>query len=197
MKQIQVSGCHEISKVSLVILIDCYWSATIYCKSLMVILIYGSWSATTYCKSLMTDASLKEGSICDLMMIKIMFSYGLTTRCYDISWYSDTLQWRHNELDSVSNHQTHDCLLNRLFRTRSKKTSKLRVTGLCVGNSPGTGEFPTQIASNTENVSIWWRHHDTNASPAHTHRPSLLMTYFVSFGLLSIYCLRSDPPPPF
>ena len=46
-----------------------------------------------------------------------------------------------------------------LFRHRSKKTSKLRVTGLCVGNSPGTGEFPAQMASNAENVSIWWRHH--------------------------------------
>ena len=33
----------------------------------------------------------------------------------------------------VSNHQPHDCLLNRLFRHRSKKTSKLRVTGLCEG----------------------------------------------------------------
>ena len=38
--------------------------------------------------------------------------------------------------------------------------SKLRVTGLCVGNSPGTGEFPAQMASNAENVSIWWRHHE-------------------------------------
>ena len=38
-------------------------------------------------------------------------------------------------------------------------TSKLRVTGLCVGNSPGTGEFPAQMASNAENVSMWWRHH--------------------------------------
>ena len=28
-----------------------------------------------------------------------------------------------------------------------------------VGNSPGTGEFPAQMASNAENVSIWWRHH--------------------------------------
>ena len=69
------------------------------------------------------------------------------------------LRWRHNERDSVSNHQPHDCLLNRLFRRRSKKTSKLRVTGLCVGNSPGTGEFPAQMASYAENVSIWWRHH--------------------------------------
>ena len=40
-----------------------------------------------------------------------------------------------------------------------KKTSKLRVAGLCVGNSPVTGEFPAQMASNAENVSIWWRHH--------------------------------------
>ena len=52
------------------------------------------------------------------------------------------LQWRHNECDGVSNHHTHDCLLNRLFRCRSKKTSKLRVTGLCAENSQVTGEFP-------------------------------------------------------
>ena len=68
------------------------------------------------------------------------------------------LQWRHNGRDSVSNHQPHDCLLNRLFRRRSKKTSKLRVTGLFAGNSPG--EFLAQMASHAENVSIWWRHHD-------------------------------------
>ena len=42
---------------------------------------------------------------------------------------------------------------------RSKEISKLRVTYLCEGNSPVTGEFPTQRPSNTENVSIWWRHH--------------------------------------
>ena len=40
------------------------------------------------------------------------------------------------------------------------ETSKLCVTGLCVGNSPGNGEFSAQMASNTENVSIWWRHHE-------------------------------------
>ena len=69
------------------------------------------------------------------------------------------LQWRHNERDGVSNHQRLDCLLNRLFRCRSKKTSKLCITGLYEGNSPVTGEFPAQMASNAENVSIWWRHH--------------------------------------
>ena len=69
------------------------------------------------------------------------------------------LKWRYNELASVSNHQPHDCFLNRLFTCRSTKTSKLCVTGLCEGNSPVTGEFPAQRASNAENVSIWWRHH--------------------------------------
>ena len=43
--------------------------------------------------------------------------------------------------------------------SRSKKTPKLRLTGLCAGNSPGTGEFPAQMASYAENISIWWRHH--------------------------------------
>ena len=76
------------------------------------------------------------------------------------------LRWRHNGPDSVSNHQPHHCLLNCLFRHRSKKTSKLRVTGLCAGNSPGTGEFPAQMASNAENVSIWWRHHVSNGCHA-------------------------------
>ena len=65
----------------------------------------------------------------------------------------------YNDVIIVSNHQPHDCLLNRWFRHRSKKISKLRVTGLCEGNSPVTGEFPAQRASNVENVSIWWRHH--------------------------------------
>ena len=69
------------------------------------------------------------------------------------------LQWRHNGRDSVSNHQPHGCLLSRPFRRRSKKISKLPVTGLCAVNSPVTCEFPAQRASNVENVSIWWRHH--------------------------------------
>ena len=60
------------------------------------------------------------------------------------------LRWRHNGRDSVSNHQPHGCFVNRLFRHRSKKTPKLRVTGLCAGNSPGTGEFPAQMASHAE-----------------------------------------------
>ena len=71
------------------------------------------------------------------------------------------LQWRHNEREGVSNRQFLDCLLNRLFRRRPKKTPKLRVTGICEGNPPVTDGFPSERASNAENVSIWWHHHGT------------------------------------
>ena len=53
-----------------------------------------------------------------------------------------TLQWGHNGRDSISNHQSHDCLLNRLFRRRSKKTQKLRVVGLCFGEFTGDRWIP-------------------------------------------------------
>ena len=70
--------------------------------------------------------------------------------CFLVYWYRSpegyrwwrALRWRHNGCDSVSNHQPYDCLLSRLFRPRWKKTSKLRVTGLCVGNSPGPVNSP-------------------------------------------------------
>ena len=55
---------------------------------------------------------------------------------------STTPQWRHNGRDGVSNHRRLYCLLNLLFRRRSKKTSKLRVTGLCKDNPPMTGGSP-------------------------------------------------------
>ena len=65
-----------------------------------------------------------------------------------------------HDRDGVSNHQRLDGLLNRLFKHRSKKTSKLCITGLCGGNSMVTGEFPSQRPSKAKNVSIWWRHHE-------------------------------------
>ena len=91
-----------------------------------------------------------------------------------------SLQWRHNERDGVSNPQSHDCLLNGLFRHRSKKTWKLRVTGLCAGNSLVTGEFPAQKASSAENVSIWWRHHVTQ----HDMKMYFLTSEWNIFGCL-------------
>ena len=89
---------------------------------------------------------------------------------------TNTLRWR----DSVSNHQPHDCLPSRLFRRRSKKTSKLRVTDLFVGNSLGTGEFPAQMASNAENVSIWWRHHETEIGSRDTNEQPVCIKHNLS-----------------
>ena len=89
---------------------------------------------------------------------------------------SFTLQWRHNERDGVSNRQPIDCLLNRLFRHRSKKTSKLRVIGLCAADSTVTCEFPAQRISNAENISIWWRHHDMHRNKLHIAR--IPLNYF-------------------
>ena len=97
-----------------------------------------------------------------------------------------TLPWRHNELAGVSNHQHHDCLLNCLSTRRSKKTSKFRVTGLCVGNSLGTGEFPAQRASNAENVSIWWRHHDMPAYLCRTFTSTNAGFLIGPFGKISL-----------
>ena len=74
--------------------------------------------------------------------------------------FESTLLWRHNGRDGVSNHQPYDCLLNRLFRHRSKNISKLRITGPYAANPPVTDEFLAQMARNAENVSIWWRHHE-------------------------------------
>ena len=71
-----------------------------------------------------------------------------------------TSEWRHNERNGVSNSRRLHCLLNCWFSRRSKKTSKFCFTGLCEGNSPVTDEFPAQRASNAENVSKWWSHHN-------------------------------------
>ena len=73
--------------------------------------------------------------------------YGFLFHCSRrITW-----RWRHNGHVWVSNHQPHDWLLNLSCMQRSKKTSKVRVTGLCERWIPHTK------ASNAENVSIMCR----------------------------------------
>ena len=76
-----------------------------------------------------------------------------------ISWWCMVfpipLHWRDHERNGVSNHEPHDCFLNRLFRRRSNKTSKL--ASLAFVWWPMNS--PSQRAKNAENVSIWWRLH--------------------------------------
>ena len=71
-------------------------------------------------------------------------SRSLLLRCCHVCSQTHKSQWRHNGRDGVLNHQPHDRLLNRLFRLRSTKTSKLGVNALCAANSPVTGEFPAR-----------------------------------------------------
>ena len=69
-----------------------------------------------------------------------------------------TSQWPRRRLKSPA---------SRLFtqpfiQTQIKENIKApRHWPLC-GEFTGTGEFPAQRASNAENASIWWRHHDTS-----------------------------------
>ena len=105
-----------------------------------------------------------------------------------------TLRWRHNGCDGVSNHQPHHCLLNRLFGCRSKKASKLRITGLCAGNSPGpgTGEFPAQMARNAENVSIWWRHHEDVIRRWFPGAMPFLWRFLAPNGVRACICIQNS-----
>ena len=82
----------------------------------------------------------------------------LDRRCLSPTVTKVSLHWRHTERDGVSNHQHLG-----LFRRRSKKTSRLRVTGLWEGNPPVIGGLPPKRASDAEIVYIWWCHHDTKA----------------------------------
>ena len=89
---------------------------------------------------------------------RLLTPQGELLRVEVFTQFSSSLQWRYNGRNGVSNHRRLDCMLNRLFRLRSKKTSKLNATGLCEGKPPVTCGFPSQKARDAENVSIWWRH---------------------------------------
>ena len=126
-----------------------------------------------------------------------------------IKFMSNSLRWRHNGRDSVSNHQPHDGLLNRLFRRRSKKTSKLRVTGLCAGNSPGPVNSPHKgpvtrkmfpfddvimsfQLSATETPVMMISHHCCQATG---HYPSQCWTRFLSlYGVFRPQCINTLRP---
>ena len=73
----------------------------------------------------------------------------------------DTLLWRHNRRDGISNQQPHDCLLKCLFRPRSKKTPNSSASLACVrGIHRWSVNSPCKRSVTRQNVSIWWRHHE-------------------------------------
>ena len=93
--------------------------------TLKILIVISTWR----CRFSSVEISIiKMGRSTDRLILKWKYLY-----------LKRPLHWRHND---VSNHQPHGCLLNRLSRRRSKKTSKLLVTGLCAGNSPGPVNSP-------------------------------------------------------
>ena len=128
---------------------------------IICILIWVLFHYLTTCL-IMTSSSLSNPQ--DFFCVYIPLQFGRSGQQHwsqDASQFLNSLQWHYDECDGISNHRPHDFLLNRLFWSRSENTPKLCVTGLGAGNSPVIGEFPTQRASNLENVSIWWCHHVT------------------------------------
>ena len=109
-------------------------------------------------------------------------------------WYYCTLGIN----DGASNHQPHICLLIRLFRPRSKKISKLRVTGLNEGNSPVTGEqrsvrrsfdifFDLRLNKAVKESALWTQSSFTGIL---TTWPS---TYVSPAGIITTeYCMRME-----
>ena len=112
----------------------------------------GNWSVT--------DGFLAQRP--ETRSIDVFFDLRLNKRLSEPSrrqWFvsRQSLLWCHNGRDGVSNHQPHNSLHNRSFRRRlKKKPSKLRVTGLCDGNSPVTGWtlIPAWICNHTPS-EVW------------------------------------------
>ena len=127
-------------------------------------------------------------------MHAVSHQYHIIYSCFTVI----ALLWRHNGRGSVSNHQPRDCLLNRLFGRRSKKTSKLRVTGLCAWNSSGPVNSPHKgpvrrkmfpfddvIMGTNHRITpfpvnwpsaIWWV---DSASTTTKHNQSLIMSIWI------------------
>ena len=91
-----------------------------------------------------------------------------------------SLQWRHNERDGVSNHQPHDCLHNRLFSRRSKKTSRSNVTVVKRKMSP----FDDVIMYEKHNASD---KSSRNVNPAATKQNATQMcAYFLAYNCITV-----------
>ena len=83
-------------------------------------------------------SQIPKGHLDHMTFIQNHFVHKVFARCVQVT----PLLWPQGEGDGVSNHRRLDCLISRLFRRRSKKTSKLSVTGLCQGNPPETSVSP-------------------------------------------------------
>ena len=106
---------------------------------------------------------LSPDTQCETNFIIIIIIIIITTTIR-IGRSRNSLQWRHNERDGISNHLRLHCLLNRLFRCGP---SKFRVTGLCEGSSTVTVELPAQTPVMRkmfpfDDVTLWSRNNSNS-----------------------------------
>ena len=104
-----------------------------------------------------------------------------------------TLQWRHNERDSVSNHQPHQCLLI----VYSSADHRKHQSSASLAFVRGPVNSPHKFASNAENVSIWWRHHETVVGRQQAQRPVFVYIWmdinvFDAFAIITIWFKMSS-----
>ena len=130
---------------------------TIFCCCLLRLLIYTCISSLSY---MINVIFLHLGVLVILMNVKDVQTNDFSNFVFRFCLVHPLCKHYCDVIisDGDSNHRRLDCLLNRLFRRRSKKTSKPSVTALCEGNPPVTGGFPSQRSGDAEDVSIWWRH---------------------------------------
>ena len=107
---------------------------------------------SSFLKSYNTDHPF----VCDRDSIKII---ELNSLCYILVKLLQclSLMWLYNERDGASNRWRLDCLLNRLSRHRSKKTSKLRVTDISASpmDSPRKEPVTWKMFSFDDVIMIW------------------------------------------
>ena len=73
------------------------------------------------------------------------------------TYLTDSLQWRHNEGEDVSNHRRLDCLTKLCSGADQRKNQNS--LGVVRGIHRWPLNSPPFRTSDTENVSIWWRLH--------------------------------------
>ena len=91
--------------------------------------------------------------------LTMVTSQEICMRCFAVCVLSKSLLSVSHYNDVIMNKMAFRLFTQPFVQAQIKENIKVRVTDLCAVNSPVTGEFPAQRASNTENVSIWWRHH--------------------------------------
>ena len=111
---------------------------------------------------------------------------------FSIMFTIDTVQWRHNECDGVSNHRPLDCLLNRLFRS----------TGLCEGihrwpaNSPHNRPVTRKMFPFHDVFMTPWIARDRSIKGALCARTCHLMTFVMNLHIcLQLLCIDGKTSP--